>query len=240
MPKVLRARGMHYEIIDRNLAADPWTGAPTVLQPSSGVNMPQTTIGSMVLAWVNQSKMNNAGTLAWTSGGSAPSFLPAPALQAQPFILVQNWRGNNLSVTNVSPANTPLWAAAYGPGIPGSAPQPLKSDGTPVQLSTLAAAQGPTQPRWMQLNLANSSGNLAILVIIGGPVDSAGNNAYVISLNDAANTGPGTGTPPPNGYYATTTGNSYSYQLNWGGAQVFVAAMSPATGLNATVSLTSL
>ena len=242
MPRSFRGHAMHYEIIDRFSAAGPWTGAPTTLQPNDGTNMPQTTVGSMILSWVNLSKQNNAGTLSWTSGGSVPSFLNAPALQNRPDILVRNWGGNNLSVTNVSltGTSTPIWVAAYGPGIPGSAPQTLKTDGTPVQLSTLATAQGNTLPRYMQLNMLNSSGNLTIIVVIGGPAGPSGNNAYVFSLNDAANTGPGTGVTPPPGFYATTTATNASFQLNWAGSSIFVAAMSPATALSASVSLTPL
>lgn len=240
MPKLLRARGMHYEIIDR-FSVGPWTGAPIVLQRNDNAGLPQTPVGSAVLVWVNQTKANNAGQLSWTSGGSVPAFLSAPALQFQPYLLVRNWEGNNLSVTNVSGVpNTPIWVAAYGPGMPGNTPQPLPTNGTTVQLSTLATAQGVTLPRWMQLNLANFTGSLTVFVIIGGPADSSGNNARVISLNDSANTGPGTGVTPPAGYYATTQGNTYSYQLNWQGATVFVAAMSPATSLGASVSLTAL
>ncbi len=242
MTKSLRDRRLEFEVIDRFTNTVPWTGAPVTLQPNDGANMPQTTVGSMILVWVNLSKKNNAGTLSWTSGGSAPSFLSAPALQNRPDILVNNWNGNNLSITNVSltGSNTPIWAAAYGPGIPGNVPQALKSNGTPVQLSTLATAQGATLPRWMQLSFSNGSGNLTVVVIIGGPPDRSGNNAYLISLNDVANTGPGTGVTPPPGFYATTTGNTASFQLNWNGASVYVAAMSPSTALNATVTLTPL
>ena len=53
---------------------------------------------------------------------------------------------------------------------------------------------------------------------------TSGNNAYAIALNSlSGNTGPGTGTPAPPGYFATAGGNSYSYEFNWGTSVLFVA-----------------
>ena len=240
MPKPLAPKPAQYEIIDQFSVNYNWNGSPIVLQPNDNANIPQTPNGSVILAWFNQSTQNNRGTLSLTSGGSAPQFLDAPALYSQPFILMNNWLGNNLSVTNISAVTaTPIWVALYGPGIPGIYPQKLPPDGTVVSLATLATAQGTALPRWMQLKLNCSSGSFAVIAVIGGPNGPNG-NGYVIALNAATNTGPGTGVAPPAGYYATTIDNSYSLQFNWGSSTVFVASMLATTTLGATVALVSL
>ncbi|MGD0831262.1 MAG: hypothetical protein ABR907_09985 [Terracidiphilus sp.] len=245
MSKIFAPGPSNYEVIDRYSVNLNWNGSPVVLQPNDNARIPQTPVGSVILAWFNQTALNNNGTLSLTSGGSAPQFLEAPARYSQPFILMNNWLGNDLSVTNVSVVTaTPIWTALYGPGIPGIVPQKLPPDGTVVQLATLATAQGMALPRWMQLKLTNNTGSLAIFAIIGGPLGAPGttdgNNGYVIAVNASANTGPGTGVAPPAGYYATTIGNYYTFQFNWGSSTIFVAGMSATTSLGATVALVSL
>jgi hypothetical protein len=231
-----------FKIIDQNSVNAAWTGAPTTLVPGNNVNLPQTTNGSLVFAYQNMSTMNNQGTLSLTSGGSPPQFLNAPALANQPSILINNWQANNLSVTNVSPtgSNTPIWIEALGPGLPGLTPSTLPVDGTTVALATYQAAQGTALPRWMQLIMQANSGSLTIFAVIGGPTDASGNNAYVMSVNATANTGPGTGMPPPAGYYATTTSNYFTYQFNWGSSTIFVANISPSTAALANVGVRPL
>jgi len=206
------------------------------------VNMPQTPNGSMVFAYQNNTTMTNQGTLSLTSGGGAPQFLPVPALANQPSILINNWQANNLSVTNVSPTgtNTPIWIEAIGPGLPGLTPVNLPVDGTTVGLVTYQAAQGTALPRYMQLILQANSGSLTIFSVIGGPTDASGNNAYVMSVNAVANTGPGTGVQPPAGYYATTTSNYFTYQFNWGSSAIFVANISPSTAALSSISVRAL
>jgi hypothetical protein len=94
----------------------------------------------------------------------------------------------------------------------------------------------------MQLVLQSNTATLCIFGVIGGPQDNTGNNGYVIAVNDAVNgnTGPGTGKTPPEGYYATTTSNTYTFSFNWGSSQVYVVNMSPATASGATVVLRKL
>jgi hypothetical protein len=92
-----------------------------------------------------------------------------------------------------------------------------------------------------QLSMMNNSGTLAVVAIIGGPVSPDGSNGYVIALNADANSGPGTPCPAPEGYYATTTCNSYVFTMkNWGASTIFVVGMSPRNTLNVTVALRSL
>ncbi|APR75954.1 Hypothetical protein A7982_01301 [Minicystis rosea] len=230
-------RGSKFSVIDRGTVLSSWDGQPTTILPNQNVNMAPTTNGSLVLAYQNMSAQNNQGNISLTSGGGAPQFLEVPALANQPSILIQNWHANNLSITNISPTGTqiPIWLEALGPGLPGLVPMKLPTDGTAVRLVTGQAAQGTALPQYMNLVLASQTSQLTILAIVGGKADQDGNNAYVIALNATANTGPG-GATPPSGYYATTTGNQYAFQLNWGSSTVFVADFSPSTASAASVS----
>jgi len=198
----------------------------------------------MMLAYRNVSTRNSEGKLAWTSGASSPGILVAPALALAPSVLVRNWKGNNLNVTNISVgADTPIYVEAYGPGI-GPVPQLLPIGPPGEQLAPSQAAQGSTTGGWMQLGFQQNSGDPAVFGFIGGPVDADGNNAYVIALNSpAGNTGPGTSNPPPAGYYATSSGNNWSYELNWPSSLLYVAyfgAASLAPLLNESDQLPSI
>ncbi|WP_294330365.1 hypothetical protein [uncultured Sphingomonas sp.] len=221
-----------YAIIDR-LTVDPvWTGAPLILLENQNAAMPQTPNGTVIFAYWNMSKQNNAGSIAITSGGGPPSFRQVPALQNQPYVWMNNWHSNNLSVTNISPnQDTPIQIQAIGPGIPGTSPLPLPMGGDGQQLGYGQTAIGSASPSYMQLVITSNSSTTSIVGIIGGPPDTQGNNGYVIAVNYSRDTGPGTGTAPPEGYYATTASNSYVMTLNWNSAVVFAANLS---SMNAT------
>lgn len=234
---------MLYRVIDRFSVAPTWDGSPLTLQPSQNANMLQTTNGSMVLSYLNLSPMNNQGTLSVTSGGGEPTFLTAPALNNQPGVLINNWKGSNLSVTNISVpgSNTPIQIQAVGPGLPGI--NPLNLPVGSLNLKPGQMAQGTALPQYMQLVFQSNSGQLAVFVLIGGPPDKSGNNAYMLAVNAKQDAGPGTenpGTPPPPGYYATTTSNYYNYQFNWGSSVIFLANMSGTTSSPAQVTLRAL
>jgi hypothetical protein len=219
-------RRVPYQVIDRFTVDASWDGAPKTLLTSQNANIPQTPNGTMVLAYQNVGRGNNLGTISITSGGGNPSFHNAPALTNQPSILIDNWQANNLSVTNVSTnADTPIRIQAIGPGIPGTNPIALPIGPPGVVLANGQTAQGNASPQWMQLVISCPASTLAILALIGGPSDSSGNNGYVFAVNCSANTGPG-GPSPPEGYYATTTSNTYAFQFNFGSSVVFVANMS--------------
>jgi len=221
-----------YRVIDQGTVDAAWDGAPQVLLENQNAAMPQTPNGTMIFAYWNLSTQNNAGSIAITSGGGAPSFKNVPALANQPSVWMNNWKSNNLSVTNISPnASTPIQIQAIGPGIPGTTPLPLPVGATGQQLGYGQTAQGTAQPQYMQLVIQSDSSTTGILGLIGGPVDADGNNGYVIAVNYPSSSGPGTGVTPPEGYYATTTSNSYIFQFNWGSNAVFVANLS---SLNAT------
>ncbi|MFD2058371.1 hypothetical protein ACFSQT_36390 [Mesorhizobium calcicola] len=230
-----------FEILGANASNANWDGSPLTLSYRESAAMPQTTNGSMIFAYQNTAALNNAGKLALTSGGSQPTILNVPALLSQPSILVNNWQANNLGVTNISVATaTPIWIEAFGPGLPGQKPVPLAIN-TALTLKPGAIAQGTSTPNWMQLTLGTNTGQLVVVAVVGGPQDASGNNAYAVALNSASgNTGPGTPTPAPQGYYATTGGNNYSFEFNWGSSVVYVANLSPSTASSLTAELLSL
>jgi hypothetical protein len=232
---------LEFAVLGKNSINSNWDGSPTTLQPNDNVLLPQTTNGSMVLLSQDTATTNNNGSLTYTSGGSVPQTINLYALQNQPNVLVNNWGGNNLSLTNTSlPSSaTPIWVAAVGPGLPGVTPAKLPMDGTLITLTDGAVAQGNATPSYMQLIVQSTAGTLGIAVVIGGPPDSSGNNAYVIAVNAASNTGPG-GSTPPAGYYATTTANTYTMQFNWGSSAVFVANESPSTAGSLSVGVRKL
>jgi hypothetical protein len=212
-----------FNILGQSVVTPNWTGSPMTLALRDSATMPQTSNGSMIVAFQNTSVLNNAGKLGLTSGSSQPQFLPAPALALQPTILINNWQANNLNLTNVSVAtDTPIWIGAFGPGI-GAAPATLPNDGTAVPVAVNDALQGTTKPRFMQLGFQANSGDLCLFAFIGGPQDTKGNNAYAIALNSQyGNTGPDYTTPAPAGYYATTGGGNYTFEFNWGSSALFV------------------
>src|ERR1044072_4884268 len=82
-----------------------WDGSPTTLGWHESAKMPRTADGSMILAWRNLPTLNNDGMLTLTSGALAPQFLDAPNGALVPSVLVNNWKANNLNLTNTS-ANT--------------------------------------------------------------------------------------------------------------------------------------
>src|SRR5205085_9620898 len=134
------------------------------LNPNDSANMPQTPNSSMVFAYMNTSNVHSMGTLALTSGGSAPTFLAVPSLLDQPNIMVNNWQGQNLNATNVSAPdpNNPIEIAAYAPGLKGQKCVALPSDGTPVVLAPMQCGQGKASPGYMQLIFQENSGQLAV------------------------------------------------------------------------------
>lgn len=222
-----------FMVIDQNTVNAAWNGSPTTLQVSQNINMPQTPNGTMILAAQDAATQNNQGVLSLTSGGAPPTFLDLQANANQPSIQINNWKANNLSLTNVSPnQNTPIWLQGVGPGIPGINPQALVI-GTPLALNAGVVAQGNASPQWMQLVIQSNAATLGVVGIIGGPQDSSGNNGYVIAVNAPSNT-------PGPGYYAETTSNAYTFQFNWGSSLVFVANLSPSTAGLVTVTLRAL
>jgi hypothetical protein len=192
-----------------------WDGAARTLTTNEQVVMPQTPNGSVILAWRNMAMQNNDGTLALATEGSPPQMLDAPALNTAPSILASNWKGGDLRLTNIS-INAPIWIEMLGPGLPGMEPIPLPLD-TRTTLAPLHTAQG-RGLGFMRLLLESNTNDWTTIAVIGGPMDSSGNNAYLFALNYPGATLPG--------YTAVTTGNSYSFEFNWSNSAVFVVNLS--------------
>jgi hypothetical protein len=219
------------------LIAANWDGSPLCLGVNNSAQMPQTPNGSLIFAWQNMAQLNNDGSLFLTSGGQTVPQLDAPWGVIAPSILVRNWQGNNLNVTNTSVTTaTPIRIQAYGPGIPGQTVKDLPT-GTPVSVQpgdTLAAIP---DSNTMQLKFQASSGQLALFAAIGGPLDGSGNNAYVFAVNFRQ-------TQPPPGYTQVTTTNTCSYTFSWN-TRIFVAYFGAgnvvvAAPISPTVTLLSL
>lgn len=222
------ARNRPFAVINQGTNDAAWEGSPVTLLPNQSVRMAVTPNGTTVLVYLNEATGNSPATLALTSGGSAPVFLTAPPLQDLPSILFSNWKSNQLGLTNVTPPqmHVPVNMQLISPALPWLAPATLVTNAAAVPLGPGQAALGTTLPQWMQLILQAGTDGPAVFVIIGGPPDGSGNNAHVVALSAAQETGPGTGQTPPAGYFATTRGTVYTYQLNWGAAPVFVANVS--------------
>jgi hypothetical protein len=224
-------------------AAADWNGNGTTLAVNGQVQMPQTPDGTLVVGYWVTGGQNSAGQLQVSSGGTSYPALTVPAMLPQPQLLMNNFQANNLKLTNTSPnGTTKIWVSAYGPGIPGVTPTPLAVGGPAKTLGTTSSAQGATLPAQMQLQISAPSGFLGIFAIVGGPQDPSGNNGYVVAVNAAFTAGPGTSNPggtPPAGYYATTTGNAYTFSFNWNGGQIYVVNMS-ASSVTGQVLLLSI
>jgi hypothetical protein len=207
------------------LAGTPatWNGIGMSLSRNVQVSMPQTPNGSLVFGYFNLGTTTSEGELILTSGGGYFNDLPVPALQSAPGIVVHNWAASNLAVSNISQnPDTTIYISAYGPGVPGQFPVTLNL-GTQVVLGTTASAIGKTNPQNMRLKITVSGSAMGVFAIVGGPADASGNNAKVIAVNYPVDT------PPPDGYYATTSTNTYVLSFNYNGQSVYVVNMS-ATG----------
>lgn len=226
------ARNRPFTVINRGTNDTAWDGSQVTLLPDQSILMATTPNGTAVLAYLNGATGNSPATLALTAGASAPVFLTAPPLLDLPNVLIRNWKGSGLGVTNVTPPHiaVPVNVQLISPALTWLTTAPLDENADALPLGPGQAAQGTTLPRWMQLILQAGTTGATVFVIIGGPPAGAGNNVYVVALNAAQETGPGTGQTPPTGYYATTVGSIYTYQLNWGAASVFVANVSGGEG----------
>lgn len=215
-----------------------WDGSPLTLNVNDQAQMPQTPNGTMIFAATDLSP-SSEGNLLITSGGG-PALTPTlDAGATAPWISTNNWGANNLKVTNTSlNLNTPIQIQAVGPGMPGVTPLTL-AQFTPLALAAGAVASGNTNPQQMQLVIQNTSGTTSVIGIIGGP-QTNGVNGYVVAVNAAQTAGPGTTNPsgtPPQGYYATTTGNQYTFNFNWNGGKIFVGNVSSSQSTSVTVTL---
>ena len=241
MPTRLNAEAFGYALLQPVSVTDQWNGSLLPLESETSASLSATPNGSTIFVYQNIATINNAGSLLLTSG-SASIPLPAPAFNNQALVLIRNWQGNSLKVTNTSPSqNTPITIQLMGPGMPGVSPAKLPIGPPGISLAPGACAQGFANPRWMQLAMQNTLGNQSIIALIGGPAVS-GNNAYLFGINFETDTGPPPAVPPPDGYYATSSSNNYSFQFNWGPGSylLFCANFSANTAGDTTVVLRAL
>ena len=213
-----------------------WDGSPkTITTLGDTLLMPQTPNGSTVFAYQTKATLNNSGQLALSSGSTLET-LDADFGALVPSIHIENWQANNLTVNNISQQNaTPIWVEAFGPGLPGQVTVPI-TVGTALVLNpapgTTSVAQGVTPPKSMLLRMTSTTGDASVVVLIGGPPDQTGNNAYVFGLNVA--------TANPAGYTKVSAGNTISYPFNWGATVVYLANMSASTAAAVTLTLVAL
>lgn len=217
----------------------PWDGSPIVLVPKQ-TSVVATPNGSVIMTCENLAVQNNSATVSFKSGGSS-TVVTVPALSHQPMFVVRNWSANQIQVTNTSiAAETPVKVQEVGTGIPGTNPVTIPMDGTLLPLNPGDTAATLAVPRLMRLAVTNTSNNVSDVVVIGGPVDAGGNNAYSIELNSATTTGPPTNTRATAPFDATTTENTYVMPFRWGGSTVFIANLSAATAGPVGISLIAL
>lgn len=214
-----------------------WDGSPKTLTTLGDMLlMSQAPNGPMIFAYQNKATLNNSGQLSLSSG-SAGETLNASYGALAPSIYVKNWQGNNLTVNNISlQSATPIWVEAFGPGLPGQTTVPI-TVGTPLVLNpapgATSVAQGVTLPRPMLLRMTSSTGDAAVIALIGGPGDQTGNNAYVFGLNMA-------GSETTAEYTEVSAGNTITYTFNWGASVVYLANMSASTAAAVTLTLIAL
>lgn len=214
------------------MAAATWNGAPTTLKRDEQVDMTQTPNGTVILAALNKTTGNNEGKITITSAASPTQEVPLDAGAAAPWTESRNYRANNLRITNTSEhADTPVLVQAIGPGISGVDPKTIVI-GTGLELDFGAVAHGSTRPQNMQLRIASNSPTTAIVGIIGGPNDASGNNGKVIAVNFRGE--------KPEGYYAVTPNNSYTFDFNFNGGRIFVGNLSASTADKVTITLRAL
>lgn len=237
-----------FEILGKNNVNSNWNGAPLKLEVNDHVDLPQTPAGSMIFTWENVAKQNNLGQLMVTSGGDPPVPKRADANANRPEIWIHNWNANNLGVTNVSAnSETPIRIQAVGVGIPGTRPEKLRIGKTTTLKPGSGkkpgqSALGDTSPSYMQLVIRCPSSTQSVVAFIGGPQDKSGNNGYAVIVNADENTGPKSDPhkDPPPGYYATTTSNQYTHELNAHGGTLFVVNLSAETATPVDITLRQL
>jgi len=214
--------------------AAPWTGTPTTLaaSPPGSVNMPQTINGYLTVTYWNTAAAQDNGSIVWSSGGGIPTMVEVDAQMGAPVIQVQNFFGNNLTVTNLSKTAS-IQVAAWGPGFGTSTPLP--STGVPVPLppyapgvTTSNSATCVTSANFMALTLSSTKGYTVFALYVGNAVPQL----YAVNAPDP--------TKVPAGYARVTSGNSIQIMNNWLGATMYVANLSPGSSQNGQVSLVNL
>jgi hypothetical protein len=221
-------------------ATTSWDGSPKPLAKNQSLRIEQTPANPIVFAALNESASSD-GTFMLATGGNPPVPHKAPAGASAPVLVSQSWNAQNLTVTNNSTNDGVIIdVQAIGPNMPGITPAALPIS-TAVTLKSYGCAQGYSKPNYMWLQMTSTAGLVVLSINGNGAV-------YNIQLNAGQTTGPSSAEiqppfqnpSPPDGYYATTTQNTYNFQFNWNGALVFVANLASSQANPANVTLISL
>ncbi len=215
---------MGFNIIDQNLA--DWNGSPTTLKEKEGVKMPQTPVGDIFVTFFNKADKNDEGRIALTSGGSDPLIIPVEPLMNAPQIMIQNFEGNNLNLTNISVTPVPIEVEAWGPGFTRA--DPLPDDGKWYPLPVYTSRSTKSLPQFQMLSM-RALGQYTVFGVFIGSTPSV----YCVNAPDDAKV-------PVKDYTKVTRNNSYSLTNNWLGKTLWVVNLSPSTATGGEVSLTDL
>jgi hypothetical protein len=213
-----------FKIIDR--ALKDWDGSPTTLNQGEGVSLSQTPVGDLIVTFFNKSEENDAGQIALTTGGSNPQFIPVDPLMNAPQIMIQNFEGNNLNLTNTSITGVPIEVQAWGPGY--GKPEKLPDDGVFYSLNPYNSRTTKSNPNFMQL-VMRALGQYTVFGVFIGSKPSI----YCVNAPDPD-------TVPVKGYTTITKNNNWPVSNNWLGKTIWVVNLSALTSTQGEVSLKNL
>ncbi|AKQ68345.1 hypothetical protein A176_005257 [Myxococcus hansupus] len=186
---------------------------PVTVDVNGSAFINQTLSGYMILTVQNLSP--SRAQVLYSSGGSTPQPIDIPGGENAPYIVIQDWRADNLTVINVSPQDgTQVKVGIYGLGTPTTELYP----GVTTTLDQYQSAGTKTQSQFMALQLAapgSSQTALFFVFSVGKPV------AYALNVNDPSGFPPG---------YITTPNNQTRIVNNWQGRNLFVINTSTDTG----------
>lgn len=199
-----------------------WDGSRSKLEVNQRVILNPTPKGDLVVAVQNLSKMADMGKVALTSGSDPPEFLEVPALTNAPVVVIRNYGGNRLVVTNVS-ERAPVQVTAYAPCYGGTS-QPLPDDGLFWPLDPYSIRTGPTENNYMQLTMKAAVYTVFVTFFGADPI------VYCLAAPS----------PPPESCMQSTPNNRYTVNGNWQEACIYMINLSPETSREAEVALTDL
>ncbi len=201
-----------------------WDGSPITLQPNESVQI-KSTNGNMVLAYLNTDTQNNTGELAITYGGSKPDIKEAAPLQNAPNIIIKDYGGDVVQLTNIS-QQSPIKVTAYGPGFGSS--EELPATGQLYSLEQYQSRTTISQTSYQRL-VMNAEKTYTIFTLYVGTTPKV----YCVNTPDTAGV-------PVEDYTAVTSSNSYPITDNFLGKTLYVINLSPDSSQGAQVSLTTL
>jgi len=215
---------MAFKIIDQNL--EQWDGSPKPLKQHEGVTMPQTPVGDLIVTFFNQAEKNDEGKISLTTGGSEPEIIQVDPLMNAPQIMIRNFEGNNLNLTNLSSTEVPIQVTAWGPGFgyPGNLPD----DGIFYSLNPYQSRTTKSKPNYMQLTM-RALGQYTVFGVFIGSTPSV----YCVNAPDQSKV-------PVKGYTEVTSNNTKSLADNWLGKTLYVVNLSALASEQGEVSLRDL